>query len=160
MSPAKEPSHKKCNVSKKIERILYGCVLFFASLDIYFKFLANNNGLPEIAGNIFAIRFFANPGIAFSIPLPQFITLIITGTLIPLLTWKFFSLKNPKIKIALLATILGAGSNFFDRIYNNFTTDYFILFNTSAINIADILIITGILYCAWYYQSADPQSEE
>lgn len=101
------------------------------------------------------MAYFANPGIAFSIPLPQNITLGITGILIVALGVFFISTKEEKVQIALTAAILGATSNFFDRLLTGFTTDYIILFSRSAINIADILILGGIGYCAWYYQKAD-----
>lgn len=130
-------------------------MLFFAVLDAIIKILAVHSSLPLIHTYFFSIAYFANPGIAFSIPLPQTLTLIITGTLIFGFSALFLHTKNASIKIALTSTILGASSNFIDRLITGYTTDYFIFFTRSAINIADILIIVGIGYCAWYYQKAD-----
>jgi len=130
-------------------------VLFFAILDGIFKILATHNGLPLIQSYLFSISYFANPGIAFSIPLPQILTLIITGTLILAFSAFFIHTKNATLKIALTSVILGASSNFIDRLLTGYTTDYFIFFTRSAINIADVLIIVGIGYCMWYYQKAD-----
>lgn len=155
MLPASELSHKRYNISKKKQRILYGCVLFFATLDGIFKILATHNKLPIIHNDIFSIDYFANPGIAFSIALPQTFILIVTGALIIGFSGLFIQTKNPAVKIALNAVILGASSNFIDRLITGYTTDYFIFFTQSAINIADILIVIGIGYCAWYYQGAD-----
>lgn len=155
MLPVNEPLLKRCNLSTKKQRILYGCVVFFAILDGILKILAIHNKLPAIYNSIFSISYFANPGIAFSIPLPQTLTLIITGTLIIGFSTLFIQTNNPSLKIALATTILGASSNFIDRLLTGYTTDYFIFFTRSAINIADILIMIGIGYCAWYYQKAD-----
>lgn len=141
--------------SKKGQRIFLGCVLFLVACDILFKSLALRSLLPHVTNSIFSIAYFANPGIAFSIPLPQSVTLIITGLLMIGFVALLIKSKRPDIKIALVCALLGAFSNFIDRLITGFTTDYFILFSRSAINIADILIIAGIGYCAWYYQKAD-----
>lgn len=157
--PANEPSHKRCNLSEKKQRILYGCVLFFALIDGIFKILATHSNLPTLHSYLFTIGYFANPGIAFSIPLPQTFTLIVTGALIIGFSALLIQTKNAPLKIALTTAILGASSNFVDRLLTGYTTDYFIFFTRSAINIADILIIVGIGYCAWYYQKADVKFE-
>ena len=117
--------------------------------------LATHNSLPSVHSYPFSVNYFANPGIAFSIPLPQAFTLTITGALIIGFSALFIQAKKPCLKIALTTTILGASSNFIDRLLTGYTTDYFIFFHRSAINIADILIIIGIGYCVWYYQKAD-----
>jgi lipoprotein signal peptidase len=153
--PANERSLKRCNLSERKQRILYGCVLFFAIFDGIFKILATHSELPLVHSYIFSIGYFANPGIAFSIPLPQTFTLITTGTLIIGFSALLIQTKNSSLKIALTTAILGASSNFIDRLLTGYTTDYFIFFTRSAINIADILIIVGIGYCTWYYQKAD-----
>lgn len=128
-------------------------------LDGIFKILATHSELPLVHSYIFSIGYFANPGIAFSIPLPQTLTLIITGILIIGFSALLIQTKSPSLKIALTTAILGASSNFIDRLLTGYTTDYFIFFTRSAINIADILIIIGIGYCTWYYQKADVKFE-
>lgn len=158
MLPVNELSPKRCNLSQRKQRILYGCVLFFAALDATIKILAVHSVLPLVHTYFFSVAYFANPGIAFSIPLPQTFTLIITGTLIFGFSALFIQTKKASVRIALTSTILGASSNFVDRLITGYTTDYFIFFTRSAINIADILIIIGIGYCAWYYQKADAKS--
>lgn len=105
--------------------------------------------------HFFSIAYFANPGIAFSIPLPQTFTLVITGSLIFLFAALFIRTQENRVKIALASALLGASSNFFDRLMTGYTTDYFIFFSRSAINIADILIVVGVGCCVWYYQNAD-----
>ena len=130
-------------------------MLFLSLIDATFKILALKSDLPEVRTFVFSIAYFANPGIAFSLPLPHTATLLITGTLIVTFAGFFISTKQREVKIALFTALLGASSNFVDRLLTNYTTDYFIFFSRSAINIADLLIVVGIGYCAWYYQKAD-----
>lgn len=130
-------------------------MLFFAGIDVVAKNIALAEKLPNIHLPFFRLAYFPNPGIAFSIPLPQTLTLLITGTLIVAFAAFLIKTKEPKLRIALTSALLGAASNFFDRVITGYTTDYIILFSRSAINIADILILAGMGYCAWYYQKAD-----
>jgi lipoprotein signal peptidase len=48
--------------------------------------------------------------------------------------------------------VAGALGNLFDRWLNGFTTDYIILFRTSAINLSDVLIVVGMLAFLWYHK--------
>lgn len=81
-------------------------------------------------------------GLPFSIPL-----LVIIG--FAGLAWVISHLLRTKhIPDAfMLAIILGATSNVFDRLLHNFTTDYLVFFDYTAWNIADILIVVGLLGC-------------
>lgn len=84
-----------------------------------------------------------NPGIAFSIPLPNILIIIFT-----LLTLCFFSylIANTKDKIAhlgLTLTIFGAISNLLDRLFYQNTVDYLQVY-ISVFNIADVLIVSGV----------------
>lgn len=133
----------------------HGGIIILACIDVVLKILAIKNELPKINTNVINISYFANPGIAFGLPLPQTFTLIITGALIITFVLSCVHTKIPAIRLALVCALLGATSNFLDRLLTGFTTDYIILFSRSAINIADILIISGIGYCVWYYQAAD-----
>ena len=54
------------------------------------------------------------------------------------------------MSVLAVTVILGAVGNLADRIINGFTTDYILLFGHSAINLADLLIIFGILGILWY----------
>lgn len=84
-----------------------------------------------------------NPGIAFSIPLPNILIIILT-----LLTLGFFSYLVAKNEdrfahIGLILTILGATSNLIDRLFYQNTIDYIQVY-ISVFNIGDILIVVGI----------------
>jgi lipoprotein signal peptidase len=100
-----------------------------------------------------------NPGIAFNIPLPLGIVLPIT--LVALMVFAVIAYKNRLtnilVSLSAVAVMFGATNNGLDRLINGFTTDYIILFRTSAINLSDALIFFGILSLFWY-DRRNPQS--
>ncbi len=93
-----------------------------------------------------------NAGIAFNLPVP--LTVVLPITLIVCLALARLVYKrrgsNPKQALAALAAIIGATGNGLDRVMHNFTTDYLILFNSTAINLSDVLILVGICGVLWY----------
>ncbi len=52
---------------------------------------------------------------------------------------------RPLLACSFAVLILGGLGNLVDRIAHGFTTDYVVLFERSVINLADILIVLGIL---------------
>lgn len=101
---------------------------------------------------IITLAVHRNPGIAFDIPLPLVIVLPITLGLIAGLGYLALKRWHTQRIQAILAftAIIGAIGNGFDRFINGFTTDYLILFKTSAINLSDVLILIGVLGFVWY----------
>lgn len=95
-------------------------------------------------------EFFQNPGVAFGIPIPGWVMTIITPPIVlvlaALLNKRYSEPKTTSKEIwGLLLIILGATSNFIDRLLVNYTVDYIrILY--SIINIADIMIVCGLLF--------------
>lgn len=86
-----------------------------------------------------------NYGIAFNIPFKLEIVLIVS-TLIGIgliqVAYKHWSDK-PAIAFSALIVVLGALGNMYDRFVYDFTVDYIILFGTSAINLSDLVIVSG-----------------
>ncbi len=102
--------------------------------------------------SILCLSLHKNYGIAFSLPIPVWLTLIISGIILAILVqfmFRFWKQRSP-YTIPVILISVGALGNFIDRILNGFTTDYLIFFNISAINIADILIVAGVLLTLWY----------
>ncbi len=93
-----------------------------------------------------------NPGIAFDIPISLWIIAPLTVIVCIWLLW--ISHKHWQTKRAVSTSanvvVIGAIGNLADRLINGFTTDYILLFGRSAINLADILIVAGILALLWY----------
>jgi len=92
---------------------------------------------------------FQNSGVAFSLPLPNYLTILFTiPILLIVITLLFHFFNNKKtVNIFLGITLIffGATSNLFDRLLFKTTTDYLII-GAAVINLADILIVTGFLY--------------
>lgn len=53
--------------------------------------------------------------------------------------------RRPDITFATLMIVLGALGNLYDRIVYGFTVDYLILFARSAINLSDLVIVSGVV---------------
>ncbi|HAU65761.1 MAG: Lipoprotein signal peptidase [Candidatus Uhrbacteria bacterium GW2011_GWF2_39_13] len=97
-----------------------------------------------------------NWGIAFDIPF-KLELVILFSVLIGLglahaayKNWK----QHPNITVATLMILIGALGNLYDRIVYGFTVDYIILFERSAINLSDIVIVTGVFFLLWLSRRA------
>lgn len=95
-------------------------------------------------------EYFANPGIAFGIPIPNVVLIIVTPFL---LLWLATHWQRQRLhSIAFLGIILivaGALSNFIDRLLYAFTIDYLRVF-TAIVNLADIMILSGMLLLIFF----------
>ena len=83
-----------------------------------------------------------NPGIAFGIIIPKIIIIIASIIFFGVLTYFYCRAKNEFIIIGLIFVILGALSNFADRIFYGHAIDYFLV-TISMFNLADVLIVVG-----------------
>ena len=132
---------------------IFAAVVFLVVLDRLFKVLTISLK-PEIYlfGDWFRIILAKNHGIAFSLPLFGW-WLNSTIILIIICLLYFFVLKIKKIAyleaVLALAIILGAGSNLYDRLKFGYVIDYFSLKYYSIFNIADGLILVGLVCLLW-----------
>ncbi len=101
--------------------------------------------------------FFANPRLAFSLPLnyPRLIILLSSAIILIGLFLFFESLKKKQkmISVGLLLIILGAISNLADRIAYGFIIDYLHLWPISYFNLADLMIGAGIIIILCFLRS-------
>jgi len=124
---------------------------FFLLIDQLLKFLARTNSTNT--GYIWkpwlGWEYFENIGIAFGLPLPQIITLIVSPIIIlGIIIWWIKKIQETFLFYLGNALIIGGAlSNLIDRILFSITIDYFRFF-TSVINIADIMIVTGVVLLA------------
>ncbi|MBU0625159.1 signal peptidase II [Patescibacteria group bacterium] len=95
----------------------------------------------------FKFKLFYNEGIVFSLPVPNWIYLPIALAifLIFIILLRWATKHDPASILGLLFIILGAFSNLLDRFIHEATIDYLLFFDRSAINIADIMIIIGVI---------------
>lgn len=119
-------------------------------LDSVLKYFALRQ-LPEegslLHPGIFALAIHRNPGIAFdlefSMPIIIILSIIIGGIL------AYIGIKNfkdrPKVSVFAFAVVLGATGNLLDRIIHGFTVDYIVILGRSVINLADLVIVAGVI---------------
>ena len=105
---------------------------------------------PEInlMGDWFRLVLAKNQGIAFSLPLfGQWLNIIIILIIIALIYFFVLNIKKAAyfMSVLYLAIILGASSNLYDRLKYGHVIDYFSLKYYSVFNVADIMIIIGII---------------
>lgn len=119
--------------------------VFCITLDQLLKYFARTS--PEQAWyllpNLIGWEYFENPGIAFGIPIPQFI--VIPLSIVIIIGGVLFLKKERENKIQMFgATLLiaGAVSNLVDRTLYGITIDYIRIF-TSIFNLADLAIVLG-----------------
>lgn len=123
---------------------------FFLLVDQLLKYFARAN--PEYTyylwKNWLGWEYYANPGIAFSLPVPNWLIVIITPLiLLGLIMWFTKTYKQKSISYKLLAIsliVVGAVSNYIDRILFGVTIDYLRIL-TGVINLADVMIAGGVV---------------
>lgn len=133
-------------------QILVGIGGFFLLADQLLKWLARSN--PDfqyyIFGKWLGWEYMANPGIAFSLPFPNWLLVLIAPIIIfGLIVW---AIKHARRNmehgtwntylLSLIFIISGAISNFIDRVLFSATIDYLRIF-TGVINLADVMIVIG-----------------
>lgn len=132
-------------------------IVFFVVADRFLKFLCLKgyfNQPLSIISDIFSLNFAKNYYISFSIPLsgPILTTAIGLIILILLLYWLKLYIQNTKHQIVntnlfpLTILIIGAMLNFTDRIRFGYVIDYFDLKYFTIFNLADIMILTGVIW--------------
>ncbi len=131
---------------KTIWFVIMGGVFLF--LDQLLKYIIRTNPFSSfyIWKPWLGWEYFANPGIAFSLPFSQILLAILTPII---LLWLYYAVSKEKkqnnfLVAGLVLIIFGAVSNFIDRMLFGITIDY-LRIATSVINIADIIIVLGVI---------------
>lgn len=105
-------------------------------------------------------EYFLNTGIAFSLPFPAPLLLVITPIILGVLLYWFLYLprheRHLSTHVGIVGIVCGAISNFVDRVVYGATVDYLRIF-TAVINIADILIVLGVLALLFHLQKEAPR---
>ena len=100
------------------------------------------------------IIFFRNTGVAFSIPLPEFIIIPLVLLMIVIGGWylhRELDLRK-KLAVAALALIVaGALGNVIDRLRLGYVVDFISLWKFPVFNVADIAITGGIAILIFWY---------
>ena len=137
------------------KRILtVSCVLLAIVCDRLLKWLSFAALPREGAVLVYGARYelFLNTGLVFSLfnNLAAIIATLVAVIFLAL--WLFWKLRRDPLWLSSPTNFLGVAliaaggvSNLFDRIYYGGVVDYLILFSRSAINLADIMILAGVL---------------
>lgn len=137
-------------MNTRVSQILRFGAMMLAVLDGAMKSITIERFPSEAEHTLSPIIAFAlhkNPGIAFDIPIPIWIIILLSIVFISVLAERSRATAQrlPAVSLAFFSMAIGALSNLLDRILHGFTTDYIILFRTSAINISDVLIVLGAI---------------
>ncbi len=126
-------------------------VIFFISLDRLLKVFAFKNAFKEfnLFGEILKFNYENNYNIAFSLPLSGDILIVVIFIILIILiffTLRFIKMQEYNKGTGLFLIILGASSNLYDRIKYGFVIDYLDLKYFTVFNLADIMIVVGIIF--------------
>jgi len=132
---------------KKNKTFIFIFSLFFFILDQFLKWQSLHTwNKAHLLNNFFGWQPFLNSGIAFGLPLPNWITISFTILVLITLIYLikiYLTQKTTGLKLfAMCLIISGAISNLTDRLLYSHTIDYLLVF-TTVINIADCLIVIG-----------------
>ncbi len=136
--------------------------VFYICLDQILKQIArlSESHPVYIIDQLIGWEYFENPGIAFGIPVPQFIVLPLSILIVILGLYHLQKIHHTRKQIIGIALITaGAISNLIDRIIYGITIDYIRIF-TSILNIADIAIIIGAIFIITKDASARTQNSQ
>ncbi|MFH1667884.1 MAG: signal peptidase II [Candidatus Komeilibacteria bacterium] len=102
--------------------------------------------------NWLGIKLLYNPGIAFGLPIPTLISLIISSLIIILLIIAIIKNfhKKPFLTLPLGLIVIGASSNLIDRIKYQQIIDFLHLGPWPVFNLADSFIVLGALLLIWH----------
>ena len=132
---------------KKNRLIIYILSGFLFSLDQILKYLARTNpSTIFVWKKIIGWEYYENIGVAFNLPLPNSLVVFLTPIIIFGMMAFFLKKKNNNFfnNLGAALIILGAISNYIDRILFGVTIDYIRVF-TSIINLADLMIVAGVI---------------
>ena len=107
-----------------------------------------------LSENFINIHYSENFGVAFSLPLP--FALIIILNILLLITLFYFGIKELNMdkkltQFSLSLIIAGGIGNLIDRIAHGFVIDFISIWKWPTFNLADIYIVAGILMILTFY---------
>lgn len=122
--------------------------IFIVDQTTKWLFFSSDFDGKQILGHMIEFIRHQNSGISFNIPIPFFVTLIITLIVLSGIIYlivKKRGFMETRVLLGLSMIFGGALGNLLDRIRLEFVRDWLLLFGRSAINAADICILIGIL---------------
>lgn len=150
MSPVKKHLHRSY-------KLLLSLAITTFLADVIAKYFAIQGAFHGQEKAIVGLGFFANTGVAFSLPVPLPFALAFTSIVTVGLAYSAYKqrITRPMASIYAMIAILGALNNGLDRALHQWTTDYIFIFQRLAINLSDVLVIIGILGYIWYSDAGE-----
>lgn len=108
----------------------------------------------EILPGVFQLQTSYNPGVAFSIPIPNSIMVWLTPFLLAGIIWlivRSCNLKHRITKIALALLIAGGSGNFINRIWYGAVVDFIDFSFWPSFNLADSYLTVGVFLLIGFY---------
>ncbi|MSU75644.1 MAG: signal peptidase II [Candidatus Magasanikbacteria bacterium] len=154
-------------LTRRINIIFFCGFLFF--IDRWLKWQALHGWANDrLVNRWLGWHPFLNPGVAFGIPLPSWLIIILTVPVLGLILFLIFKHETANTppsppargdlsippsqggtrgvlaNYSLLLIFFGALSNLIDRVLYGHTVDYFLIL-TAVINVADVMIVAGFV---------------
>ena len=130
--------------------ILLGGIFFIFDRILKWLAVSKFEG-SHLMNKYFGWETFYNTGVAFGIPAPKAVVIILTVFIIFLVVLFYFqhsktevAKQNNLVKLGLVMILAGALSNLIDRLLFEYTIDYIKIFQ-GVINLADIFIVLGFV---------------
>ncbi len=142
--------------------ILFAVLAFVADrlLKWYAMHSLPSEGVLLIPG-VLRLERYRNEGIAFSIPLARSAILIATiVVLVSVVTHILRHGRTTRGRVALALIVLGATSNFFDRVAYGYVVDYLRVGPWSLVNLADGMIVAGLVLALFPKPKEHPRHEQ
>ena len=130
-------------ISRKNIKFLIPFILFL--MDRWLKWLAVT-GVTRPIASFFKFALFKNTGLIFSLPASITLFWLLATPVYVLVIYLLIKSWATKQFLGLLFIFTGATSNLIDRVLYQATIDYLIFFKISAINLADVMIVFGLLW--------------
>jgi len=113
-----------------------------------------------VARQFFPYSVIYNEGVAFSLPTPAWLVVLIFGALLGILIWNWSEplFRHRRVVISLGLVLGGALSNLVDRVLRGAVLDFIDLQVWPVFNVADVAIIVGVSMFVWYAWHTSPTS--
>jgi len=135
-------------LQKLISLILISIGLFI--VESFIKYYLILNKIPKVGFyffNLLQIGFFPNYNLAFGLPLPNVLIIILVAIILLFLCylwWQNLIIQKNWNALGVSLIIIGALSNLLDRLFFGYVIDYLNIFIWPVFNLADTLIVIGV----------------
>ncbi len=146
------------NMIQQISKIYFkigSATLMLVFLDQLIKNLAQKYVLAPYSFLPWAsIRYEQNTGIAWSIPFPYPLLIIVNLLLViilPIFIVKYFDIRQARTQIILIMMMAGGLGNMLDRVFRGYVIDYISVGWFPVFNLADSLLTISIFLLLLFY---------